>query len=179
MYTAQLSIESPLGRILLARTTKGLAGVWFEQGQKDTPGALQAPFKPDDDLLLRAGAQLSRYWAGGSTDFDLPLDLIGTPFQVAVWQLLLTIPHGHTRSYGDLAASLGKPQASRAVGAAVGRNPISIIVPCHRIVGRDDSLTGFAGGMERKVALLAQEGHVVQGSRLRRPTGLTTQATLL
>lgn len=155
--TAQSTIDSPLGPILLARTARGLAGAWFE-GQKDHPGPLDAPVVDDDPILRAASAQLADYFAGRIAHFDLPLDLHGTGFQLGVWKALLAIAQGQTRSYGDIARALGSPRAVRAVGAAVGKNPVSVIVPCHRVVGSDGSLTGYAGGVERKRALLALEG---------------------
>jgi methylated-DNA-[protein]-cysteine S-methyltransferase len=163
---AQTRWTSPLGGMLLARTADGLAGLWFD-GQKDHPGALAAPERPDDSLLRRTIDQLRRYFdAGGgqrpgaaeAQPFDLPLDLHGTAFQRAVWQALCRIAPGQTCSYGDIAQAVGSPRAVRAVGAAVGRNPVSVIVPCHRVIGRDGSLTGYAGGLERKQALLRLEG---------------------
>lgn len=165
---AQTRWASPLGEVLLARSADGLAGLWFD-GQKDHPGNLSAPVRPDDDLLQRAIGQLRRYFdrADGvqndpapQTAFDLPLDLHGTPFQRAVWQALCAIAAGRTCSYGDIALAIGAPRAVRAVGAAVGRNPVSVIVPCHRVIGRDGSLTGYAGGLDRKRALLRIEGRV-------------------
>ena len=153
---AQSLVDTPLGPMRLARTAKGLAGAWFE-GQKHHPGELGADERPNDPLLQRAATQLRRYFAGDATPFDLPLDLLGTDFQRAVWAALQRIPKGETCAYGDIARALGSPQAVRAVGAAVGRNPISLIVPCHRVVGRDGSLTGYAGGIERKQALLELE----------------------
>ncbi|HWH82591.1 MAG TPA: methylated-DNA--[protein]-cysteine S-methyltransferase [Burkholderiaceae bacterium] len=154
--TAQATVATPLGPLLLARTARGLAGAWFE-GQKHHPGALDAPQRPNDALLREAAEQLHAYFAGDADTFELALDLHGTPFQRAVWQALLAIPGGRTRSYGEVAAALGAASALRAVGAAVGRNPVSVIVPCHRVVGRDGSMTGYAGGIERKRALLALE----------------------
>jgi len=154
--TAQATIATPLGRMLLARSAKGLAGVWFE-GQKHHPAPLTALRRPDDALLRRAADQLHAYFAGDALVFDVPLDLQGTPFQRSVWQALLAIPAGETRSYGALAKALGSASAVRAVGGAVGRNPVSVIVPCHRVVGSDGSLTGYAGGVDRKRALLALE----------------------
>ncbi|RZL01202.1 MAG: methylated-DNA--[protein]-cysteine S-methyltransferase [Rubrivivax sp.] len=180
MYTAQTHIDSPLGTVLLARTERGLAGLWFVEGQRDFPGALKAEVRPDDGLFHQVNAELNHYWTlppGQPLDFKVPLDLIGTAFQQAVWRELLTIPCGGLCSYGDIARRLGSAQASRAVGMAVGRNPISIIVPCHRVVGRDTQLTGYSGGLHRKIALLAQEGHVVHGQRLQRPS--PRQASLL
>jgi len=151
-------IDSPLGGITLAATDQGLAGVWFDQQRHwpDTRG-----WQADDThpVLRQAADQLGDYFAGRRDRFDLPLDLShGTAFQQSVWQALLAIPAGQTTSYGALSAGVGKPAAVRAVGAAVGRNPISVIVPCHRVLGADGSLTGYAGGLERKTALLALEG---------------------
>lgn len=155
--TAQAHLPSPLGPILLARTEAGLAGAWFEL-QKWHPEELNAPERPDDPLLQQAAAQIAEYFAGERLQFDLPLDLHGTAFQQSVWRALCAIEAGATQSYSAVARSVGAPQAVRAVGAAVGRNPISVIVPCHRVVGTDGSLTGYAGGLERKRALLALEG---------------------
>lgn len=156
-YTAQRLLPSPLGTIWAARTDAGLAGLWFAEGQKDTPDALDAPLRDDDPLLQAVEAILADYWRNGTLSCDLPLDLHGTPFQREVWRALLKVPQGHTLSYRGLAERIGRPQAVRAVGAAVGRNPVSILVPCHRILGSDGRLTGYAGGLERKVALLRLE----------------------
>ena len=149
---------SPLGPMILAASEAGLAGVWFE-GQRHPPacsGWRQAPRHP---VLLEAMAQLDDYFAGRRATFDLPLDVTGgTPFQQSVWQALRTIARGQTISYRALGERAGCPAAVRAVGAAVGRNPLSIVVPCHRVVGADGSLTGYAGGLERKRALLQLEG---------------------
>lgn len=153
---AQVQIASPLGPLLLLRTSAGLAGVWFE-GQQHHPGPLDTPLRPADALLQRTGTLLQQYFDGKDVDFDVALDPQGTPFQQAVWQALRRIARGHTCSYGDLASTLAAPAAVRAVGAAIGRNPLSIVVPCHRVIGRDGSLTGYAGGLERKRALLALE----------------------
>lgn len=154
--TAQRLVDTPLGPVRIARTARGLAGLWFE-GQKHHPGELQAPHRDDDTLLGEAAHQLAQYFAGERSDFELPLDLHGTPFQQSVWQALQRIPAGNTSSYGAVAQAVGAPAAVRAVGAAVGRNPASLVVPCHRVLGRDGSLTGYAGGVERKQALLVLE----------------------
>ena len=155
--------DTPLGPIQLARTANGLCGAWFVQEQKHAPDPARfAPehHSPDDALLQLAAEQLSAYFAQRLHTFDVPLDLVeGTDFQQAVWHALLNIPHGHLSSYGTLSQQLGKPSASRAVGAAVGRNPISIIVPCHRVLGSTGQLTGYAGGLWRKQDLLKLEGH--------------------
>lgn len=153
-----LHIDSRLGGVTLAATDDGLAGLWFDR-QRHLPD--MHGWQPDDahPVLRAAAAQLQDYFAGTRSHFDLPLDLShGTAFQQAVWQALLAIPAGQTTSYGTLSQRVGNPAAVRAVGAAVGRNPISVIVPCHRVLGADGSLTGYAGGLERKSALLALEG---------------------
>jgi methylated-DNA-[protein]-cysteine S-methyltransferase len=154
---AQCRIETPLGPMTLAATHAGLAGAWFDQ-QSHHPGAIDAPADAGQRWLQEAASQLSAYFAGRLLQFSLPLDAAGTPFQQSVWRALRAIGHGQTTDYGAIAAALGKPMAARAVGAAVGRNPIGIIVPCHRVLGRDGSLTGYAGGLGRKQALLALEG---------------------
>jgi methylated-DNA-[protein]-cysteine S-methyltransferase len=154
--TAQCRIASPLGTLLLARTEDGLAGAWFAE-QKHHPAEIAAPERDDDHLLVEAARQLAAYFAGESDRFDVPLDLQGTAFQRAVWAELLRIAPGATCSYGDIARRLDMPSASRAVGAAVGSNPVSVIVPCHRVVGSTGSLTGYAGGLDRKTSLLRIE----------------------
>ena len=158
--TAQSRFESPLGMLLLARTARGLAGAWFEE-QKHHPPQIAAPTHAADPLLREAAAQLSAYFDGERSGFDLPLDLQGTAFQRAVWQELLRIAPGSTISYGEIARRLGSAAASRAVGSAVGRNPVSVIVPCHRVVGSGGALTGYAGGIDRKTRLLALESGAV------------------
>lgn len=154
----QTTVDSPLGPVLLAACGEQLAGVWFAQ-QRHLPDSSNWHHNPKYPVLQEAGAQLSAYWQGQRRRFDLPLDLsAGTAFQQAVWRALLAIPYGATTSYGALSAALGKPTAVRAVGGAVGRNPLGIIVPCHRVIGASGSLTGYAGGLDRKVALLQLEG---------------------
>lgn len=157
---AQARVDSPLGPITLAATGRGLAGLWFD-GQAHYPDALNAPADAAQPFIAQAAAELQRYWqrdlAGG---FQVPLELQGTLLQRAVWRALLDIPRGCTRSYTQLAIQAGAGHAVRAVAGAVARNPLSIIVPCHRVLGRDGALTGYAGGLERKRALLALEGAV-------------------
>ena len=157
LATAQTTLATPLGWLLLARTAQGLAGAWFE-GQKDHPGTLSAPPQSNDAVLMQAAAQLTEYFNGKRHTFDLPLDLHGTEFQCNVWRALLKIDTGKTQSYGDIARAVNSPKGVRAVGAAVGKNPLSVIVPCHRVMGSDGSLTGYAGGLDRKRALLKLEG---------------------
>lgn len=150
--------HAPMGEMLLGATARGIAGIWFV-GQRHGPDASRWREDPTHPLLRRAAAQLDEYFAGRRTSFDLPLDLLaGTAFQQSVWRALLEIPAGATTSYGELGKRIGKPDASRAVGAAVGRNPVSIVVPCHRVVGHGGALTGYAGGLDRKSALLKLEG---------------------
>lgn len=149
---------SPLGPMLLAATGNGLCGVWFE-GQRHGPTRVEWREDHAHPVLRQAVRQLQEWFGGTRTAFELPLDLRGgTPFQQSVWQALLAIPRGGTTSYADLARRLGRPQAARAIGAAVGRNPVSIVVPCHRVLGSGGALTGYAGGLERKTALLQLEG---------------------
>jgi methylated-DNA-[protein]-cysteine S-methyltransferase len=150
--------QSPLGPMIVAATDRGVAGVWFE-GQKHMPDHSSWQVDAAHPVVKQAIAQLADYFAGKRTSFDLPLDLhAGTPFQQSVWRALLAIPHGATTNYGTLSRDIGAPAAARAVGAAVGRNPLSIVVPCHRVLGTGGSLTGYAGGLERKSALLKLEG---------------------
>ena len=154
--------ESPLGKMLLAASDDGLVGAWF-YGQRYFARGLEGAEKNaergasfDSPVLLSARRWLDAYFAGERPAVaDLPLAPRGTEFQCRVWSALLAIPYGETRTYGELAAELGS--SPRAVGTAVGRNPISVIVPCHRVVGADGSLTGYAGGLDRKRALLALE----------------------
>lgn len=151
---------SPLGPVWLSATDRGLAGLWFLD-QRHAPAWLGSDLaqSPAHPVLMRTAAQLDAYFAGQRRGFELPLDLeaMGTPFQQAVWHALCAIPSGETISYGELGRRIGRASAVRAVGAAVGRNPVGIIVPCHRVVGANGSLTGYAGGLHRKAALLKLE----------------------
>jgi len=143
-------IESPIGRLELAADDSALTHILFKAQGDPTPGAFP-------DVLERARQQLALYFAGKLTVFDLPLAPKGTPFQRAVWQALICIPYGQTTSYADLAARIDRPRAVRAVGAANGQNPIPIVIPCHRVIGRDGSLVGFGGGLDTKRRLLDLE----------------------
>jgi methylated-DNA-[protein]-cysteine S-methyltransferase len=150
--------QGPLGEMIIAASDAGIAGIWFE-GQKHLPDHSKWPIDEEHPLLKQAIVQLNDYFAGRRTSFDLPLDLqLGTAFQQSVWRALLAIPHGAKTTYATLSRDIGAPQAARAVGAAVGRNPVSIVVPCHRVLGTGGSLTGYAGGLHRKNALLKLEG---------------------
>ena len=155
----QTRCASPLGEIILAATDAGLAGLWFAEDQRHMPEYADWPRDDNHAVMREAAAQIDAYFGERLSVFDLPLDLAaGTPFQQAVWRQLIAIDHGATTSYGAIAHRIDKPAAMRAVGAAVGRNPISIIVPCHRVVGGAGALTGYAGGLDRKIALLRLEG---------------------
>ena len=149
-------IDSPVGPLTLVVDDAGVLCALYTDGQKYVPDAVGLGER-DDTIADDAVAQLGEYFAGTRDDFDLTLAPRGTAFQAEVWEALRAIPAGETRTYGELARELGRLGASRAVGAATGRNPISIIVPCHRLVGASGSLTGYAGGVERKRWLLAHE----------------------
>jgi methylated-DNA-[protein]-cysteine S-methyltransferase len=143
--------------LTLVATRDGVAAILWEN---DRPGRVPLHLLAEDKrhpMLVEAERQLAEYFDGRRKEFTLPLDVSGTAFQRAVWNALSTIPFGETRSYADIAAQIGNPKAVRAVGAANGRNPVSIVVPCHRVVGSSGSLTGFAGGLEIKARLLAFE----------------------
>ena len=143
---SERTVETPLGTMRLTESDGRITSfAWGEGARDDTP------------LLREAERQLAEYFSGTRRRFDLPLAPQGTPFQRAVWQALAEIPYSETRSYGEIAAQLGKPGAARAVGMANHRNPIPVIIPCHRVIGADGALTGYAGGMENKAWLLALE----------------------
>ena len=155
--TAQVRAQTPLGPVTIAATDQGLAGLWFDE-QKHHPGALAATSDASQRWIAQTLAELEAYWRNSDAPFTVPLDPQGSDFQRAVWQALRRIAAGRTLSYGALAEQLGRASAVRAVAAAVGRNPVSVIVPCHRVLGVHGALTGYAGGVERKAALLRLEG---------------------
>jgi methylated-DNA-[protein]-cysteine S-methyltransferase len=151
-------MSSPVGRLTIVASDAGLAAVLWEN---DRPGRVRLPLdclEPDHPVLVETKQQLAEYFEGRRRTFTVPLDMSGTPFQRAVWDALLTIPFGETRTYGQIARQIGSPDAVRAVGAANGRNPVSVIAPCHRVIGATGQLTGFAGGLEAKAYLLDLEG---------------------
>ncbi|MFH1866190.1 MAG: methylated-DNA--[protein]-cysteine S-methyltransferase [Candidatus Eisenbacteria bacterium] len=150
MQTSFAYYESPIGLIEIGGTSEGITSLSFVEERR--PGAAT------NDVCEEAVRQISEYFAGSRQAFDLPITLRGTEFQREVWRGLRSITYGQTVSYGDLARAIGKPSAVRAVGAANGDNPISIIVPCHRVIGSDGGLTGYGGGLERKEWLLRHEG---------------------
>lgn len=159
------TMPSPVGVLTLIASPDGLAAILWEN---DKPGRVRlSPLVEDagDPILIETARQLTAYFAGTLQSFTVPLDFKGTAFQRSVWEALLTIPFGATRSYGEIARQIGRPNAFRAVGAANGRNPISIIAPCHRVIGSSGDLTGFAGGLAAKQRLLAIErpaaGHLL------------------
>ena len=157
MTTYYTRIESPIEPLLLASDGESLTRL-FMVTQRHGPFFSETWIRDDNAKpFAEARRQMEAYFAGELTEFDLPLNMIGTEFQKTVWRELLNIPFGVTISYGELAERVGNPSASRAVGAANGRNPISIIVPCHRVIGSNGKLTGYGGGIERKEWLLAHE----------------------
>jgi methylated-DNA-[protein]-cysteine S-methyltransferase len=152
-------LKSPLGNVIVAGDREGLRRLDFQLGRY---GPMSIPQEWEEDpsfpLLRRAGEQLTAYFEGRRRTFSLPLAPVGTPFQRRVWMELQRIPYGETLSYSQLARRAGRPRAIRAAGAANGKNPISIVIPCHRVVGKEGSLTGYGGGLETKRALLDLEG---------------------
>jgi methylated-DNA-[protein]-cysteine S-methyltransferase len=155
--TTYATLDSPIGELLLTAHDGALTRLYME------PFHVDPAWRHDPDSLSGVAAQLQEYFAGERTEFDLELAPAGTEFQQRVWAMLLEIPFGETTTYGTLAARLGNPRTVRAVGLANGRNPISIVVPCHRVIGADGTLVGYGGGLERKRALLAHEAEVREG----------------
>ncbi len=156
------TLHTPIGELTLVASADGLRAVlWPEDDPARVPLANTATDADDNAHLRAAATQLGEYFAGDRIEFDVPLDPVGTEFQLAAWRALRSIPFGEVATYGDQAAAMGDRNKARAVGAANGRNPLSIIVPCHRIVGSDGSLTGFAGGVDTKAWLLDHERAVV------------------
>jgi methylated-DNA-[protein]-cysteine S-methyltransferase len=152
------TVESPIGTLRVFASDEGLRAVLWPQNDEKRLKLESEPIeRADHPVLVQARRQLAEYFAGQRHVFDVRLDPVGTPFQLSAWLELREIPYGETRTYGEQAAAIGRPSAPRAVGAANGRNPLSIFVPCHRVIGADGSLTGFAGGLETKRFLLALE----------------------
>lgn len=150
-------MESPVGKLKLVASAHALLAVLWEQERPNRVKLATLEFDPQQPILIETERQLREYFAGTRNEFDLPLEPAGSEFQKKVWRALQEIPFGQTRSYMDLAKSVGSAKAVRAVGAANGKNPLSIVVPCHRVVGANGALTGFAGGLEVKAKLLALE----------------------
>jgi len=151
------TVQTPVGVLTIVATEKGVAALLWQDDKPERVRLHRGLRDDNDQLLLNAERQLNEYFAGVRSEFDLPLDFSGTEFQKSVWEALRSIPYGETRSYGDIARQIGRQKAMRAVGAANGRNPISIVAPCHRVIGANGALTGFAGGLEIKKYLLALE----------------------
>jgi methylated-DNA-[protein]-cysteine S-methyltransferase len=153
-----VTVPSPVGPLTIVAEHGKITGLYMDaQRHAPEPEAFGLPGDPAEEPFAAAAAQLGAYFVGDLTEFDLPLLLAGTEFQRRVWAGLLAIPHGQTVTYGELARRLGSPAASRAVGLANGKNPIAIVVPCHRVIGSDGSMTGYGGGLDRKRFLLALE----------------------
>ena len=155
---AYVTVESPVGPLLLQTDGGSLTGLYMDVPERPIRGISDWLEDANAGPLPEAVRQLGEYFAGNRREFDLPLRMHGTEFQRRVWGALTEIPYGETWSYGELAKRIGNPKASRAVGLANGRNPVSILVPCHRVIGADGSLTGYGGGVQRKQWLLAHEG---------------------
>jgi methylated-DNA-[protein]-cysteine S-methyltransferase len=150
-------IDSPIGELLLVGDGRSLRGLYMQGGRR--PVAVRPEWTESASAFAEVTAQLAEYFEGRRTRFDVALALAGSPFERRVWALLQEIPYGETASYGELARRVGQPQAARAVGVANGRNPVAVIVPCHRVIGADGSLTGYGGGLERKRLLLDLEAN--------------------
>jgi methylated-DNA-[protein]-cysteine S-methyltransferase len=150
-------VPSPVGKLKIVATDRALVAVLWENDNPKRVRLSNLPEDRDNSILLRTEGELREYFTGKRGGFSVPLDLRGTAFQKRVWEALLGIPYGETRTYGQLAAQLGNPRATRAIGAANSRNPISIIVPCHRVIGSSGKLIGFAGGLDAKAHLLSLE----------------------
>jgi len=155
------TVASPVGKLMLVASESGLAAILWENDDSDRVRLGSTMEDRGHPVLIAAERQLAEYFAGERKRFDLPLDFNGTEFQKQVWSALLTIPFGETRSYAEIARLIGRPAACRAVGAANGKNPISIVAPCHRVIGANGTLTGFAGGLKAKEYLLQLEGFLV------------------
>jgi methylated-DNA-[protein]-cysteine S-methyltransferase len=153
-------LETPVGTLTVVAGDRGVRAVLFPR-ERPPGGAVEG----EHPLLAAVEAQLAEYFAGGRTVFELPLDLVGTEFQRRAWLALAEIPYGTTVSYGEQARRLGRPGAARAVGAANGRNPVSIVLPCHRVVGAGGRLTGYGGGLDAKRALIEHEARVLARAR--------------
>lgn len=151
------TMKSPVGELTLVASDKGLAAILWEEEKPNRVPLKDLVLDKKHPVLTEVEAQLKEYFQGERKKFSVKLDPHGTEFQKKVWMALRSIPFGETRSYGELATQIGNPKASRAVGAANGKNPISIIVPCHRVIGSNGSLTGFAGGLKNKMILLDLE----------------------
>jgi methylated-DNA-[protein]-cysteine S-methyltransferase len=157
MTLAYKTIDSPVGKLKLVASDKGLVAVLWEKEKPNRVRVGEVEKKEAHPVLIKAERQIAEYFAGKRRSFSVRIDMQGTTFQKKVWDALLAIPFGETRTYGDLARRLGRPHAARAVGSASGKNPLSIIVPCHRLVGSTGKLTGFAGGLDAKTRLLELE----------------------
>jgi methylated-DNA-[protein]-cysteine S-methyltransferase len=158
MTTLYCTVESPIGELLLAGDGETLQMLHMQQGRK--PGRIDPGWTRSEEPFASVRGQLEEYFRGHRRSFDVPLKPVGTPFELEVWGALQEIPYGETVSYGHIATRIGRPDAPRAVGAANGRNPIAVIVPCHRVIGANGNLTGYGGGIERKRLLLELEAGI-------------------
>ena len=173
--TVYTSVESPIGELLLLGDGRSLRGLHMQEGRKAVP--VEPGWRRSAEPFGNVRAQLEEYFAGRRSGFDLPLDLQGTPFQRRVWSALREIPYGQALTYGELARRIGRPSAARAVGLANGSNPISVIVPCHRLIGANGGLVGYGGGVERKQFLLSLEADAVRPSTVCRSAAQTASGS--
>lgn len=161
--------SSPIGILSLYANDIALVGLFFPNADRTRLGRdFQQAREEENEMLVRASEELQDYFAGRLKTFTVPVTASGTDFQEDVWRSLQDIPYGELRSYGDVARSIGRPKAVRAVGGAIGSNPVAIIIPCHRVIGANDTLTGFGGGLDTKETLLNIEGHLIEGSKISR-----------
>jgi methylated-DNA-[protein]-cysteine S-methyltransferase len=156
VHTNYIVYNSPVGELYIYFNDKAVTGLYFEDSPPSGCSSLGAP----NLVAEQAISELNEYFQGTRRDFTIPTELHGTPFQKSVWEQLRPIPHGKTKAYADIAQEIGNPAAVRAVGGAIGKNPVSIIIPCHRVIGKNGSLTGFGGGLERKKWLLEHENFI-------------------
>jgi len=179
MTLLSTTYDSPVGTLTLVAGSKGLRAVIWPARDGRHVGLAGTDVEPGRSAILeQAASELDEYFAGDRTSFDVPLELEGTEFQLAAWNALADIPYGETRSYTEQATRIGRPTAVRAVGAANGRNPVSIVLPCHRVVGSDGTLRGFGGGLDVKEWLLQHEGGTLdRGVRLQADAGVTSGKT--
>jgi methylated-DNA-[protein]-cysteine S-methyltransferase len=162
-----LYMQIPIGEISIYANDRAVVGLYMgKYNTKSMKARFQSVRETKNPVLMQVEKEISAYFAGELRKFTVPVEYSGTPFQEAVWSALCKIGYGELRSYADVAASVGNPMASRAVGGAVGRNPVSIIIPCHRVIGSNETLTGFGGGLPAKTRLLETEGHRIKNSKI-------------
>jgi len=166
-------MQTPIGEIAIYANDRAVTGLYMGKynHEKNVNARFRSALEQDTSVLVKTEKEIKAYFAGKLKTFTVPLEISGTAFQKAVWQALRSIGYGELRSYADVARLVGNPRACRAAGGAIGSNPVSIIIPCHRVVGTNATLTGFGGGLSAKKHLLEIEGHRIQDSKVKRPKG--------